>query len=331
MKKLCKRLITMLMAAALVLTSIAYQPTAAKAADIITLLDETGVATANTPVEKSFNFTAPSNLAIAIYVAAPVAGTVDVKSSADNATIFTKVLTENDWLANEDGTKYLYLLTGEMPKTDVYTVTFSFVTDAEYQIVVAEEPIAYINSSKLTLTKGFSSILTITNPGGDVTWTSSNAGVASVNSQGKVTGKKAGTAIITAQLANGDYCQCDVTVVDNVYKRAQASVTDTPAGTSMMQVYNVSYNKGNLVIKARFLNNLGRKASYLKNVKITVKNANGKVIGTYSAKKVSANVNAGQAKNYTFTIKKAKLKQKKTQDLTKITTSVSGKAWSRAQ
>lgn len=331
MKKQCKRLVTMLVAVALVLSSIAYQPTAAKAADPTTLLDESGVATANTPVVKSFNVTAPSELAIGIYVAAPVAGTVDVKSSADNATIFSQAFTENDWLANDSSTRYLYLLSRDVLKTDVYTMTLSFAADAEYQIVALEEPIAYISSSSLTVTKGFSGKLTITNPGGDVTWTSSNAGVASVDAVGKVTGKKAGTAVITAQLADGGYCQCNVTVVNNVYKRAQAAVDAIPAGTSTLQVYNVSYNsKGNMVIKARFLNNLGRKTSYLKNVKVTIKNANGNVIGTYSAKKVTANVNDRRAKNYTFTVKKAKLKQKKTQDLTKITTSVSGKALSKA-
>ena len=326
MKKQCKKLITMLVAVALVLTSIAYQPTAAKAAEPVTLLDETGVATANTPVVKSFNVTAPSDLAIAIYAATPATGTVEVRSSADNATIFSKALTENDWLANDSGTKYLYLLTEETQKTDVYTITINFAIDVEYQIVVLEEPIPYISSSTLTVTKGFSSQLTITNPGGDVTWTSSDASVASVDATGKVTGKKAGTAVVTAQLADGSYCQCNVTVENNVYSRPQASVAQTPAGHSTLQIYNVSYKNGNLVIKARFLNNLGRKVTQLKNVKVTIKNANGKVIGTYSAKKIAANVNVGQAKNYTFTIKKAKLKQKKTQDLTKITTKVSGKA-----
>lgn len=329
MKQQCKKLITMLVAVALMLSSIVYQPTAAKAAEPATLLDETGVATANTPIVKSFNVTAPSELAIAIYASIPVAGTVDVKSSVDNATIFSKTLTEADWLANENGTKYLYLLSGETPKTDVYTMTLTFAADVEYQVVALEEAIAYISSTSLTITKGFSDTLSITNPGGDVTWTSSDASIASVDATGKVTGKKAGTAVITAQLANGGYCQCDVKVQNNVYSRAQASVAQTPAGHSTLQIYNVAYKKGNLVIKARFLNNLGRKATYLKNVKITIKNANGNVIGVYSAKKVSANVNAGKAKNYTFTIKKAKLKQKKTQDLTKITTSVSGKAWSK--
>lgn len=330
MKKQCKKLITMLLAVALVLASVAYQPTAAKAAEPTELLNESGIATANVPIVKTFNVTAPSELAVAVYVPAPVAATVEVKSSADNAIIFSKAITEYDWIANDSNTMYLYLLSGETSKTDVYTLTVNFTVDTEYRFLALESPIAYISSSTMTLTKGFSSTLTITNPGGDVTWTSSDASVASVDSTGKVTGKKAGTATITAQLADGGYCQCEVTVKNNVYSKAQASVNSTPAGQSTLQIYNVAYKNGNLVIKARFLNNLGRKTTYLKNVKVTIKNANGKVIGTYSAKKVKANVNAGAAKNYTFTIKKAKLKLKATQDLTKITTGVSGKAYSKA-
>lgn len=325
MKKQCKKLITMLLAVALVLASVAYQPTAAKAAEPATLLDDGGLATANVPVVKTFNVTAPSELAVAVYVPTPVAATVEVKSSADNAIIFSKAITEYDWIANDSGTTYLYLLSGDTQKTDVYTLTITFPVDTEYQILALESPIAYISSTKMTLTKGFSGTLTITNPGGDVTWTSSDASVASVDSTGKVTGKKAGTATITAQLADGGYCQCEVTVKNNVYSKAQAPVNAVAYGKSDIQIYNVAYKNGNLVIKARLLNNLGKKVDYLKNIKITVKNANGKVIGTYSAKKITANVNAGAAKNYTFTIKKAKLKLKKTQDLTKITTKISGK------
>ena len=320
MKKQCKKLITMLVAVALVLTSIAYQPTAAKAAaEHEEVLYEQGVATANTPVTKSCTVTAPSNLAIGIYVATPVDGTMEVKSSADGVTFINESLTASSWQLTTDGSLYFYAYPWKVTKSDVYNITLNFAADTAFEIVALQQLAPYLSSTSLTVTKGFSDQLTVVNADEDVTWTSSNTKVATVDSTGKVTGKKAGTATITAQLADGSYAQCAVTVQDNVYKEKQLSVSSTPSGSATMQLYNVAYKNGNLVLKTRLLNNTGKKVTGLENIRITIKNANGQVIGTYTAKKVKASVKAGKAKNYTFTIKKAKLKLKKTQDLTKIT------------
>ncbi len=51
-----------------------------------------------------------------------------------------------------------------------------------------------------------------TNANKKVTWKSSNSKVASVNSKGKVTAKKKGTAVITVKTSNGKTASCDVTV-----------------------------------------------------------------------------------------------------------------------
>lgn len=82
-----------------------------------------------------------------------------------------------------------------------------------------------------------------------------------------------------------------------------------------MSAYSVSFDfKGNLVIKAKYVNNLGRKVVSLKNIKITVKDGNKKFVGTYSAKQKSLTVDSGSTKDLSFTISKSKLK-KKTVDL----------------
>lgn len=47
-----------------------------------------------------------------------------------------------------------------------------------------------------------------------VTYKSSDATIASVDSKGKVTGVKAGTADITVTTANGKTAKCTVTVTD---------------------------------------------------------------------------------------------------------------------
>ena len=54
-------------------------------------------------------------------------------------------------------------------------------------------------------------IFAITSTGKQATWKSSNSKVASVNTYGKVTAKKAGTATITAKIKNAE-ASCKVTV-----------------------------------------------------------------------------------------------------------------------
>ena len=57
-----------------------------------------------------------------------------------------------------------------------------------------------------------------------VTWSSSNAKVASVNANGKVTAKKNGTANITAKTANGKTATCKVTVKSTVKLHSKSTV-----------------------------------------------------------------------------------------------------------
>ena len=89
-------------------------------------------------------------------------------------------------------------------------------TDNETTTVDVEK--VSLNKSATTLTEGESETLTATitpsNATGDKTvkWSSSNAEVAAVDSNGKVTAKKAGTAVITATSSNGKTAGCTVTV-----------------------------------------------------------------------------------------------------------------------
>ena len=90
-------------------------------------------------------------------------------------------------------------------------------TDNETTTTVDVEKVS-LNKSATTLTEGESETLTATitpsNATGDKTvkWSSSNAEVAAVDSNGKVTAKKAGTAVITATSSNGKTAGCTVTV-----------------------------------------------------------------------------------------------------------------------
>ncbi len=68
--------------------------------------------------------------------------------------------------------------------------------------------------SNMTIGKGEAAKLKamLSSGNGNITWSSSNNKVVSVDSTGKLTGKSSGTATITAKLANGEKASCKVTV-----------------------------------------------------------------------------------------------------------------------
>lgn len=76
---------------------------------------------------------------------------------------------------------------------------------------VAEAATVKLNKKKLTLEVGKSATLKLTGTKAKVTWSSSNKAVATVNTKGKVTAKKAGKATITATVSKKKYT-CTVTV-----------------------------------------------------------------------------------------------------------------------
>ena len=113
-------------------------------------------------------------------------------------------------------------VTAKKAGTAVITVTSSNGKTAGCTVTVKQKEIAItgigLNKSTTSLTEGESETLTATiapsNATGDKTvkWSSSNTAVASVDSAGKVTAKKAGTAVITATSSNGKSASCTVTV-----------------------------------------------------------------------------------------------------------------------
>ena len=76
----------------------------------------------------------------------------------------------------------------------------------------------YLDKSSATLTEGDTATLTATvlpentTYSKDVSWSSSNSAVATVDANGTVTAKSAGTAVITATTENGKTASCTVTV-----------------------------------------------------------------------------------------------------------------------
>lgn len=117
---------------------------------------------------------------------------------------------------------------------------------AMLRVVVSEpKPTSVsVSPSSVTLTEGQSRYLTATvypsNASQLVTWTSSNANIASISSSGKVTAVNAGTAIITAKTSNGKSTTCTVTCMAAI---PDLTISDKDGITSLPDKANVSYER----------------------------------------------------------------------------------------
>ena len=291
------------------------------------MLEASGAATAGVPIEATFTMQSSGVAQFAIAVATQCNVTYSFRNSAGETVYGPKTFLESDSQWSSTGSYPAFAFAVNVPQ-GTYTISVTFDVDQLAYAVLGQPDLTStptptpklaptIDSKTLTITKGFKDQIKILNAGGArITYKSSNAKVAAVNSKGKVTAKKKGTATITVKTSTGFTIPCKVIVKDNVYTVRKVAVSALPAGSFGVNVYKMSYDKkGNLVLKARMLNNRGYKAKYLKNFKITVKNGKGKKIGVYSAKKLTINLKSGKSKAYTFKIKKSKLKIKKTQDL----------------
>lgn len=195
----------------------------------------------------------------------------------------------------------------------------------EYQFtILADVPEAAISNTTLTITEGFTKTLSISDNAGAVKWKSSKPAVADVNSQGKVTAKKAGKCTVTAAV-DGKTLKCTVTVKSNKYTASKLTNSEIPRGSASWEAYSASYDEsGNLVIKCRMVNNSGHYSEYLKNLSIKVKTAEKKTAASYKASKMKLYVSDQGYKDFKITIKKADLKIKKA-DLRNASITTDGK------
>ncbi len=132
-------------------------------------------------------------------------------SNASNKTITWK--TSNSKVATVKNGK----ITAKKAGTVTITAKTSNGKTATCKVTVKNAPSKVTLSKKtLTLKKGSSATLKVSLPKNTAsykkTFTSSNKNVVTVNSSGKVTAKKAGTAYITVKTFNGKTAKCKVTV-----------------------------------------------------------------------------------------------------------------------
>lgn len=317
-----KKVSSLVLALAIVFTAVFATVTPVEAAEDYSIVYEPteGTASAGQEVKIPFTLTENQGIEAVVLVASPVTTQLALYDSQQNlVTSFDNnpltVYSSEYSYSNDLGYYYEDAWNGSIPAGDYY-YGVTFAEDQNYIVSIAQYNVnAKISQKKATITKGFTKKLTVS--GGKVkSWSSSKKSVATVDKKtGKVTAKKAGKTTITATLTNGKKLKCNVTVKDNKYSQTKPTTSDVSYGNCAMRAYSASFDsKGNLVIKTRFVNNDFYKVVSLKNIKIVVRDGNGKLVGTYKLSKKSVSIPSGSTKDLSFTIKKSSLK-KKTADL----------------
>ncbi|MBQ3601476.1 MAG: SLAP domain-containing protein [Lachnospiraceae bacterium] len=231
-------------------------------------------------------------------------------------------ITAQDWVYNSEMQGYLCTVEA-LFGADTYVITVSSDEYVEYLIMVtAEEAAPTLNTSKLTITAGQKSKLSVYDAAGTVTWSSNKKSVATVTDNGVVKAKKAGKAVITAKV-DGYELKCNVVVKKNVYTAAKLTYLDCEYDCVTIAVTKAEYKKGKLVCKVHFVNKKSTKTTYIQNFVIKITDENGKVIAKQKYKKVNMAIPAYGEKTKTFTIKKKNVKKKKA-DLRCAKTKLSG-------
>lgn len=313
MNNVFKKTGAVLVAAALTISGITYSPVTTEAEEV-SVLYEKGEAKANTDITYSFAVSSSPMVYIDLLVPQIVSGMMSFYQN--DKFIDTATLTEDSgsWMYAEALNGYVYSLQLPDPVPADWKVVLNFNSDTQYAISVSQEKASVmLNQNSITLTKGFTEKLSVSGATGDIVWASSNNKVATVNSAGKVTAKKPGSAKVTVSAKDGEVlATCTVKVRKNEYNETRRYASSVPYGNSQVQVYKMSYDsKGNLVLKASVLNNRGYRAVEIKKLKITVKDASGKAVGTFTLKKKKMSLNSGSSKDFKFIIKKSDLKKKK--------------------
>ena len=298
-----KRIVTLVLAFAVVFTTVFAGGTSVEAAENVqTLYISSALENATAGSEIKVPFTATSNKELAITVLAPAATNMQI--SIYDSTGKLEAMNQNpvsvvtsDWMYVEklQGYAFIYFLKGF--SSGDYSCGITFSSDTQYILKIDQlNENAKISNTKAIITKGFTKKLSVT--GAKVkSWKSKNEKIAKVDKNGKVTGVKAGKTTV---------------VKENKYTDKVIASSDLGYKEWGINVYKASFDKsGNLVMTARIAYNGSGRMACMKNVKITVKDENGKTVGVYKTSRKNVTVLGYSTKDVKFVIKKSALKKKK--------------------
>ena len=102
-------------------------------------------------------------------------------------------------------------------------------------VVPASAASVKLSRSSISLTKGYSTTLSVSGTTSKVTWSTGNKNVATVSSKGKVVGKKVGSTYIYAKV-NSSTLKCRVNVVAGKIAVGQSSVELEPGDTTKIRI-----------------------------------------------------------------------------------------------
>lgn len=272
----------------------------------------------------NFKINGTSDVEINVYVPDPTGVTLTVRNQAGKIYGNPMILTNYDasWVLDGRGW-YTYKYVINQLKAGSYSVDYIFDKGTIYdaKIVQVASNVSF-NRNKLTLTKGFSERLKINNAKA-LSWSSSNSSVAVVDSNGKIKGKKAGKAIITATCNNGEKLKCTVTVKNNIFSSSKITKANAGINEYKIQAYYAKYQKnGNLTVKIRIVNETSKKITSIPKLNIDV-TSNNKSVAAYSKNSFKVNVPAHGQKDYSITIKKRQVTNQKA-DLRKAVFEING-------
>ena len=141
------------------------------------------------------------------------------------------------------------MVTGVGVGNATITATLSNGAKAECTVNVSQKIInpflISLSQTRLNLSINESRVITATvRPDNatnkNITWSSSNTNVATVNANGKVTAKANGTAIITARTVNGIKAQCTVVVNGGVAIKFNKTTTNLEVGKTEMLIPTIT-------------------------------------------------------------------------------------------